>query len=791
MSVRMGSATDGAAAGMAELIEEVRPESLREPSLSFAYAYWNSFRGEQALPALERIDTRLLASVPGAFLLLDVIGRGDDFRLRSATPSAPADWSEVRMLARRGVERRAPVQTRIGEKRWVVLPLGDGKGEVSGLLVAVAVCKPAAAASVEPSASSDDRHLQLILDSLDEGVCLVDADGRITHYNKRLAEVLGLPEALLASRPTQDEVIRFQASRGDLDALGVDSEASLEQVTNRVQEATGLIRYERKARDGRIIDVRINPLPDGRQIRTFTEVTARRTAERRLESNEALLSEILANLDAEVAVYDADESFLLGNRRFREKNPHLPPDAELVGKKYADIVRLSIAAGVVQDPRAKKDPETYVARRTVELREAKESSYEHDPESGRWRFIRMHRTPAGLTIRFVFDVSEQKRVEEELAAKTALLELALENMGDGLALYDKDINIVFHNRQMRDFFGFPEELLRGKATAERMAKFLAIRGRYGGGDPSVQIERVLSGFRKRERHMYEHTLPDGRIIEVHHNPLPDGTLIRRYVDVTQRKRMQAEVDAKTALLETTLENMGDGIAVFDRDLNIVLHNRRMREQFGIPESLMRGRTVSAEQVIRAMAAQGHYGPGTPDQHVERLLGSLKSPETGRYEIKEQNGRIVAVHHKPLPDGRLVRRYSDVTAQRRTEAELAAQVKTLQAMLENLDDGIALYDADLKLLIHNRRALDYFDIPEDELKKDPSAAGIIRANAQRGAYGPGDPEAHVTRYLETFKGAEPHEFDWTMFDGTVVKVRNIPVEGGRIIRRYTNVTRSRS
>ncbi len=283
-----------------------------------------------------------------------------------------------------------------------------------------------------------------------------------------------------------------------------------------------------------------------------------------------------------------------------------------------------------------------------------------------------------------------------------------------------------------------------------MARFLALRGRYGKGDPGVQVDRVLSGFRKRDRHIYEHTLPDGRIIEVHHNPLPNGTLIRRYVDATRRKRMEAEVVAKTALLETTLENMGDGIAVFDRDLNIILHNRLMREMFDIPEALMQGKVISAEKIIRTMAAHGRYGPGTPDEHAERLLGSLRNPMPGNHELKEPSGRVIAVHHTPLPNGLLVRRYTDVTVQKRAEAEAVAQVKTLQATLESLDDGIALFDPELRLIVHNRLALRYFDIPEEELAKDPTAAGIIRYSALRGSYGPGDPEEQVSRYLEGFK-----------------------------------------
>lgn len=505
-------------------------------------------------------------------------------------------------------------------------------------------------------AAATDALLRQVLDGVDAGICIVDAEGRIVLYNRRLPEILGLPESLLAGRPSQDDVIRFQASRGDLDALGIDTEARMAQVAAKIQKATEPFRYERANRDGRIVEVLIHPLPDGRQVRTFTDVTAIRAAQRRLETAESLLTEILAGVDAEVTVFDADEAFVLGNQRFHARNPHLPPDAELVGKKFADIARLAVATGAVADPQAKKDPETYVARRTVEWREAKDQRYEYHPASGRWHLVRTHRSPSGLTIQFVFDVSDQKRAEEELAAKSGLLELALENMGDGLALYDKDINIIFHNRQMREFFGFPEELLRGKATAERMARFLAIRGRYGGGDPGVQVERVLAGFRKRDWHMYEHKLADGRTIEIHHNPLRDGTLIRRYVDVTPQKRLQAEIDAKGALLETTLDHMGDGIAVFDRDLNVVLHNGRLREMFGIPEAVMQGKSIPAERILHAMAAKGQYGAGTPDEHAKRLLADLKSRTPSSYEVTTPDGRLVAIHHIPLADGGLVRRY---------------------------------------------------------------------------------------------------------------------------------------
>lgn len=687
-------------------------------------------------------------------------------------------------ICHRCVERAVPLHTTIGDRHWLVLPLA-GREAVGGLLIAVA--RIAAFPVVDQSKVPNDGPLRLILDSVEQGVCVLDAGGRITLYNKRLLEVLGVPEALLAGHPTQGDVIRFQASRGDLDALGVDTEDRITQVASEMQKATGPIRYERSGRDGRRIDVLITPLPGGGQIRTFTDVTARREMERRSKANDGLLREILANLDAEITVFDANEAFVLGNRRFHERNPHFPPDSELAGRTYADLVRLSVTAGAVADPRAKKDPEDYVARRTVEWREAKETSYEHRPETGRWNLVKTHRTSTGLAIQFLFDISEQKRVEEELATKTALLELALENMGDGLALYDRDINIIIHNRQMREFFGFPEELLQGKATAERMARFLAIRGRYGGGDPGVQVERVLVGFRKRDRHTYEHTLPDGRIIQVHHNPLPDGTLIRRYTDVTAQKRAEAEVVAKTALLETTLENMGDGIAVFDRDLNILLHNRQMRVHFELPDDLMHGPVVSAERVIRTMARWGRYGPGDPNEQAQRLINGLRNPEAGVYELEGPEGRVISVLHRPLPDGRLVRRYTDITERRRAEAEIASKTALLAATLESIRDGISMLDEDLNIIATNRLLTQIFKLPADYFASLPMHIfRVLKFLAERGDYGPGDVDVIVERRLAGFRKREPWTTELAMFD-RIIEIHHNPLADGRLLRSYADVT----
>ena len=42
---------------------------------------------------------------------------------------------------------------------------------------------------------------------------------------------------------------------------------------------------------------------------------------------------------------------------------------------------------------------------------------------------------------------------------------------------------------------------------------------------------------------YERTRPDGRVIEIRHNPVPDGGFVLIYADITERKRSEEEIRA--------------------------------------------------------------------------------------------------------------------------------------------------------------------------------------------------------------------------------------------------------
>ena len=83
---------------------------------------------------------------------------------------------------------------------------------------------------------------------------------------------------------------------------------------------------------------------------------------------------------------------------------------------------------------------------------------------------------------------------------------------------------------------------RERLTFAEYIRYLAERGEFGAGaDPEEQIRRLTE--QADQYRAYERTRPDGRVIEIRHNPVPGGGFVLIYADITERKRNEAEIRA--------------------------------------------------------------------------------------------------------------------------------------------------------------------------------------------------------------------------------------------------------
>ncbi|MBS0533300.1 MAG: response regulator [Proteobacteria bacterium] len=104
----------------------------------------------------------------------------------------------------------------------------------------------------------------------------------------------------------------------------------------------------------------------------------------------------------------------------------------------------------------------------------------------------------------------------------------------------------------------------------------------------------------------------------------------------------------------------------------------------------------------------------------------------------------------------------------------------------MQHGVAMYDAEHKLVTWNQRFVDYLQMPEEFLGTDRTFSDYIRYLGARGEFGEdADIEKELEKRLKVL--ATSHSFERTRPDGMVMEVRRDPVPGGGFIAIYTDIT----
>ncbi len=145
------------------------------------------------------------------------------------------------------------------------------------------------------------------LENMSQGVCVVDQDMRLVAWNSAYLALFDYPEELIRlGRPVAD-LLRHNAESGLMG--GGDIERKIQRRIAHKRAGTRH-RIERPWPDGRIIEIRGNPMPGGGFVATFTDVTAFRNAEEELRRINETLEQRVADRthELEQAKVDAERA---------------------------------------------------------------------------------------------------------------------------------------------------------------------------------------------------------------------------------------------------------------------------------------------------------------------------------------------------------------------------------------------------------------------------------------------------------------------------------------------------
>jgi PAS domain S-box-containing protein len=301
------------------------------------------------------------------------------------------------------------------------------------------------------------------------------------------------------------------------------------------------------------------------------------------------------------------------------------------------------------------------------------------------------RNADGAIARFIAikqDITKRKRVEEALRASQQILEGIINAIP--VRVFWKGKNLVY---------------LGCNAAFARDAGFADPKDLIGKDDYQMGWRNQAEKYREDDRQVIEsgrskllieepQTTPDGNTITILTSKIllrdSEGKttgMIGTYLDITQRKRAEEELQRKTAFLEAQVNSSIDGILVVDQNRETSLQNQRFVDMFKMPRHLAdAGAEAKRLRWVTDLVKN-------PEQFLERVLHLYAHPnEITHDEIELKDGTILDRYTSPAigKDGKYYGRtwtYRDITVRKQMENALRESEGKFRTLFESSRDAI--------------------------------------------------------------------------------------------------------
>ena len=270
-------------------------------------------------------------------------------------------------------------------------------------------------------------------------------------------------------------------------------------------------------------------------------------------------------------------------------------------------------------------------------------------------------------------------------------------------------------------------------------------------------------------------------------------------EVAQLKWRAAKLNQRSTLLQSALDAMHDGLAVFDANLQLVGWNRRFLELVGLPLKTVEA-GISALDVMRHYGRCGFYGHVDPESHAREkfeALGGARRPK--RDQLQLPDGRTLEIRRSNLADGGFLSVYSDVTDSTRIQEALVEQTGRLERVeglltdaIESLPDGFQLWDTDDRLVLVNRAYLE--NLPDDVAPAPLGVrfADILEERVRNGVVveAEKDPDGYIFDRLDAHQRANGEPIEQQMCNGRWIEIREQRTHVGGIVQFRRDITARR-
>jgi diguanylate cyclase (GGDEF)-like protein/PAS domain S-box-containing protein len=499
------------------------------------------------------------------------------------------------------------------------------------------------------------------INNIPQGLAFFDGERRLIVCNRRLVEMYALPPDRMVPGITLSQIIELRCEVGTTPVMSTDEYLVWRNsyaLSDKSSDTTvDLV-------DGRVIRICRQPMPDGGWVATHEDITAQRRSEQALaearsraeraqqdaQAAHDRLVEALEVVPEGIALMDADDRLVLWNRHYAET--YSLTEKIVAGMRFEDILRDGLARGQYADAIGRE--EEWLAQR-LERHRLPSNRFEQRLSTGRYIVVEERRTADGGNIGLRIDVTEIKEREESFRL------LFNSNPVPMLVIDAATLRFLDVNEAALAHYGY---------TRERFLEMTALDIRRPEERPA--FGEFMQTFRgSRGAKIWRHLKADGTeiLVSVYSTSLVYAGVEARLaavVDVTERARAEGQLLEQKRLLDSAIENMSQGLLMFDAEARLTLCNRRYLDMYGLsPEVVKPGCTL--RELLDERTRTGSFSEDA-EQYSRTVLESVAAGKT-RSHMAELGERTFHVVSRPMAGGGWVATHEEITEQKQAEARI--------------------------------------------------------------------------------------------------------------------------
>ncbi|MBM3535193.1 MAG: response regulator [Alphaproteobacteria bacterium] len=275
-------------------------------------------------------------------------------------------------------------------------------------------------------------------------------------------------------------------------------------------------------------------------VRTHQAVVAAATSAEAAIAARNELELAINSISEGFIIYNPDDTVALFNKRYVELHPS-QAEVFAIGVHFRDLLLASVRNGL---PIPTDQVESWIEACLRQRREA-DSTFESELAGGKWLKISERRLSDGRIVGVHTDITELKEREQLINQKLALLQTTLDHMKQGIVVFDGSFSLLLFNDRYIEVNKFPDGFVYPRRKYHDIARFAALRGDFGPGEPDALVASQAGAISqllrdKKGSFRQQRRLPDGRVVETVVTALPTGGFVKTYEDITERVRSEAE-----------------------------------------------------------------------------------------------------------------------------------------------------------------------------------------------------------------------------------------------------------